>query len=441
MDGDSDQQSIACEGAARGPVAVVRHRSEHCISRTNIDPDALTVLYRLKQAGFDAYLVGGAVRDLLLGLHPKDFDVGTSAHPRDIRNLFRNCFLVGRRFRLAHVRFGDKVIETSTFRCEPDAGSIQMAEGGRHRDNTFGTPAEDALRRDFTINGLFYDIRSFDVIDYVGGLTDLEKRLVRCIGDPDVRFPEDPVRMMRAVRFASRFKFQIEPATYIAIERHAGEIRKAATARLLEEVYRLFAARSSEGTFRHLLQSGLMSVLMPELADFLEDSPERQDACWRLLGALDSRPPEVDLVSPEVLLGVLYHGVYTQRLRECGSEPSIHDCTETAAGVLEPFFERYQAPKRLFYSLLHLLPAIHHLVNETDPEHAGRWMNQEWARAAVVLMDCVARADHERPTAPLSKWLMALESRRGAHDHLPVHGAHPRRHEPEQRRSGPRPRA
>src|SRR3989475_6692240 len=165
-------------------------RPAHTVSRKDIDPDALKVLYRLKNHGYVAYLVGGGVRDLLLERRPKDFDIGTSAHPQQVKKLFRNCFIVGRRFRLCHVRFGKKVIEVSTFRrqAEPEEGDTLI-----RRDNTFGTPEEDAFRRDFTVNALFYDIASFSIIDYVEGLPHLEHKVIRTIGDAAVRFPESPV--------------------------------------------------------------------------------------------------------------------------------------------------------------------------------------------------------------------------------------------------------
>src|SRR6266540_3824319 len=189
-------------------------REAHTVSRRDIDPDALKVLYRLRQFDHVAYLVGGSVRDLLLGRRPKDFDIGTSAHPYQVKRLFRNCWIIGRRFRLAHVRFGTKNIEVATFRRQlsaeelaappeppPDEGiplhpgGLRTHDGLLHRDNTFGTPEEDAFRRDFTVNALFYDIASFSIIDYTGGLQDLENRLIRCIGNPVERFQEDPVRM------------------------------------------------------------------------------------------------------------------------------------------------------------------------------------------------------------------------------------------------------
>src|SRR5258705_5956774 len=216
-------------------------RDAHTISRRDIDPDALKVLYRLRQADHVAYLVGGSVRDLLLGRRPKDFDIGTSAHPQQVKKLFRNCWIIGRRFRLAHVKFGTKVIEVATFRRQVQPGEEVVqdgvpspehaaAEGDAHllhRDNTFGTPEEDAFRRDFTINALFYDIATFSIIDYVGGLKDLEHRLLRSIGDPGVRFLEDPVRMMRAVVFAARLDFEIDQPILDAMETHRHEFRKA----------------------------------------------------------------------------------------------------------------------------------------------------------------------------------------------------------------------
>src|SRR5436853_7702564 len=205
-------------------------RQEHPISRNDIDPDALKVLYRLRQYNHTAYLVGGSVRDLLLGRHPKDFDIGTSAHPYQVKKLFRNCWIIGRRFRLAHVKFGPKVIEVATFRRQVAAGEEVVADGvpapdpttpeGEHlvhHDNTFGTPEEDAFRRDFTINALAYDIATFSVIDYVGGLDDLRSGIVRSNGDPDVRLREDPVRMLRAIALSARLDFTIETMLLAAI--------------------------------------------------------------------------------------------------------------------------------------------------------------------------------------------------------------------------------
>jgi poly(A) polymerase len=278
-------------------------RPEHTVSRKDIDADALKVLYRLKSRGFKGYLVGGGVRDLLLGRRPKDFDVGTDAHPQQVKKLFRNCFVVGRRFRLCHVRFGRKVVEVSTFRRQapPEQGDTLI-----RRDNTFGTPEEDAFRRDFTVNALFYDIATFSVIDYVGGLVDLEARTIRTIGDPAVRFREDPVRMFRAVALAARLGFTIDRDTLEAIRHLRGEIVKSSPARLVEELYKVLRQGASRRTFELLHQVGLLAYLLPEADQAIVDQGER------LLGSLarldDYRnagftPPE-DLTNP-LLLGTL----------------------------------------------------------------------------------------------------------------------------------------
>lgn len=287
-------------------------RSEHPLSRRDIDPDALKVLYRLKQHRHVAYLVGGSVRDLLLGKHPKDYDVGTSAHPYEVKRLFRNCWIIGRRFRLAHVRFPpNKIIEVATFRKKagpgempwPDATAVTATEHRLvHRDNTFGTPEEDAFRRDFTINALFYDIDTFSIIDYVGGLDDLRARALRSIGDPNERFLEDPVRMLRAVVLAERLDFTIEESSLEAIARHGAEILKASPSRMLDEYFKILRSGSSQRIFRRLSEVGLLQHISPELVD-------PPDAVWRSLEELDeyrSRFTSVpDTLTNPILIGSL----------------------------------------------------------------------------------------------------------------------------------------
>lgn len=268
---------------------VVYKRPEHCISRKNIDPDALRVLYRLSGLGYTAYLVGGGVRDLLMGRKPKDFDVGTSAKPSEVRQAFRNCFLIGRRFRLAHVRFGDKVIETATFRQNSQTVGeiIEHAAEGPLEDNTFGTPETDAYRRDFTVNGLFYDIKDFSVIDWVGGMKDIERRIIRSIGDPEIRFREDPVRMMRAIKFSSRLGFTIERKTAAAMKKLHSCILTAAVPRVCEEVFRLFPYGHSEEAFRQMWACGMLGDLLPELAAHVDASGGRRSMTWKYLHVLD----------------------------------------------------------------------------------------------------------------------------------------------------------
>jgi poly(A) polymerase len=301
---------------------IVVPRSEHPLSRRDIDPDALKVLYRLRDAGFIACLVGGSVRDLLLGRRPKDFDVGTSAHPYQVKRLFRNCWIIGRRFRLAHIRFGQKVIEVATFRRHvpasdaDDQAEIEQARdadaAGHHsrtdldllirRDNTFGTPEEDAFRRDFTINALFYDIATFSIIDYVGGLQDLKDGLIRCIGDPDERFREDPVRMLRAVAFAERLRFSIDPPVERSIRRHKQEIARSAPPRLLEEYYKVLRTGASERVFRTLARLGLLEPITPEL-----QKPANPEALWQSLAEVDAFRARFD-AAPEVLTNTMLVG-------------------------------------------------------------------------------------------------------------------------------------
>ena len=268
---------------------VVYKRPDHCISRKNIDPDALKVLYRLSTLGYTAYLVGGGVRDLLLGRKPKDFDVGTSAKPPEVRKAFRNCFLIGRRFRLAHVRFGDKVIETATFRKNSQTVGeiIEHAAEGPQEDNEFGTPETDAFRRDFTVNGLFYNIEDFSVIDWVGGMKDLKKGIIRAIGDPDVRFQEDPVRMMRAIKFSARLGFKIERRTAAAIKRRHACILSAAVPRVCEEVFRLFPYGHSKEAFGMMYSYGLLGDLLPELSAFIDKDGGLKSKVFSCLSVLD----------------------------------------------------------------------------------------------------------------------------------------------------------
>ena len=217
------------------PVATVSiiPRSQHTISRKDINPNALKVLYRLNKAGYSAYLVGGCIRDLLLGKHPKDFDIATNASPEQIKDLFYNCRLIGRRFRLAHVHFGREIIEVSTFRAPHADWVVQNAHGMILNDNVYGKIEEDVLRRDFTINALYYNIADFSVIDFVAGMQDLNKRQLNVIGTPEVRYKEDPVRMLRAIKFSARLDLGIEPATYHALVSCRGTLAMAARPRML----------------------------------------------------------------------------------------------------------------------------------------------------------------------------------------------------------------
>ena len=334
---------------------MIRERAAHSISRTNIDPDALKVLYRLANTGHTAFLVGGSVRDLLLGRQPKDFDIGTDARPNDIRRLFRNCFLIGRRFRLAHIVFGRKVIETSTFRRQPEASD---SDNGIYQteDNTFGTPEEDAKRRDFTVNGLFYDIKTFSVIDYVGGLKDLEKRVLRCIGDPNVRFREDPVRMMRAVKFAARLGFEIDRASRKAILKHHADILNASVPRVCEEIFRLFTYSSSCQAFKLLWEFGLLEDLLPEVSAFVDATGKEKSPLWTYLAALDADPQNAEL-SNGVRAAVLYYPLFLARLRseEAQAPHGRVNKQHVARLVLHDMAQRLHIPKATFFTAVALM--------------------------------------------------------------------------------------
>jgi len=241
-------------------------RQEHNISRENISANALKVLYRLCNAGFDAYLVGGSVRDLLLGREPKDFDVVTNARPEQVRELFRNSHLIGRRFRLVHVRFGNEVIEVSTFRTAHHIadGEGHVVDGTIIRDNVYGTIDDDVWRRDLTVNALFYNIKDFTVIDYVGGLQDIQAGRIRLIGDPEQRYIEDPVRLLRVVRFAVKLGFRIDPATEAPIRGFTELLRKIPPARLFEETLKLFLGGYALQTFEQLRRYDLFIELFPQ---------------------------------------------------------------------------------------------------------------------------------------------------------------------------------
>ena len=247
-----------------GPVVI--RRPQHTLSRSNISGNALKVLYRLKSCGHQAFLVGGGVRDLLLGLRPKDFDVATDAHPEQVRKLFRNCRLIGRRFRLAHVRFGREVIEVVTFRSSQSgaADDREHADSGRIlRDNVYGTIDEDIWRRDFTVNALYYNIADFSILDYTSGMEDIASRTMRLIGDPVARYREDPVRMLRAARLSAKLNFKIATRTAGPISELAELLRDVPAARLYDETLKLFHAGHSASSFKRLREYGLFEYLFP----------------------------------------------------------------------------------------------------------------------------------------------------------------------------------
>jgi poly(A) polymerase len=294
-------------------------RDAHGISRKDISPNALRVLYRLREGGFSGYLVGGAVRDLLIGGHPKDFDVATDATPEQVRALFRNCRLIGRRFRLAHVVYGREIIEVATFRSNEDdgSGSREMGDEGRiHRDNVYGTIEDDAVRRDFTANALYYTVDDFSVRDYVGGFEDVQARVLKLIGDPESRYREDPVRMLRAVRLAAKLDFAIDPASAEPIPRLATLLSGAAPARLFDECLKLFLAGHAEKSFLGLERHGLLPALFPETDKALATnrSGALRATLLQALRSTDARVAAELPVTPAFLFAALLWPAYCREL-------------------------------------------------------------------------------------------------------------------------------
>ncbi len=292
-----------------GPAIIPR--SEHTISRSNISENALKVLYRLSKAGYEAYLVGGGVRDLLLGREPKDFDVATDATPEEVRKLFRNCRLIGRRFRLAHVHFGREIIEVATFRAPHDEGDDREGRveesGVIVRDNVYGSVEDDAWRRDFTVNALYYDIKDFSVVDYTGGLADLKAGRLRMIGDPQQRFREDPVRMLRAVRFAAKLGFRIEERSEEAIHELGYMLEEVAAARLFDECLKLFQSGHGVQTYELMRHYRLFGHLFPETEACLqhEENHFPHTLLIRALENTDRRLAEDKPVTPAFLFAAL----------------------------------------------------------------------------------------------------------------------------------------
>lgn len=286
-------------------------RPSHNVSRADISKSALKVLYRLHKAGFQAFLVGGSVRDALLGLHPKDFDIATDAHPDEVRALFSNCRLIGRRFRLAHVRFGREVIEVATFRgVSADNGDgvdldvAHDAEGRILRDNVYGTIEEDVWRRDFTCNALYYNIADFSIWDYVGGVDDINARRLVLIGDAHKRLREDPVRMLRAIRFAAKLDFTVDAETADAIAESRRLLRNVPPARLFDEFLKLFQLGHAEKTFALLWQHRLFDMLFPETAEHLEADTDFARFVRQALASTDRRVAKDLAVTPMFLIGV-----------------------------------------------------------------------------------------------------------------------------------------
>ena len=327
-------------------------RPDHLISRRSIDVNAIKVLYRLHRSGFKGYMVGGAVRDLMLDRVPKDFDVSSDARPQQIRRLFRNSRIIGRRFRLVHVYFRQGIVEVSTFRGNPDPGAQKSAPGERliTNDNVFGSPSEDASRRDFTVNALFYDISDFSVIDYVGGIDDLNRRLIRTIGDPDLRFCEDPVRMLRACELAGRLDFQIDGKTKEAIVRQSREIAKAAAPRLNEEIVQILRTKKAAAILDLACEYELLGEFLPEADQMIRSGNRNEGGFKEVPVAIDGLVASGRELSPTALLGslLLPRVLDQRRKREEGNQRPLRRGAQRALiqDQLAPFAAKLALPRQ-----------------------------------------------------------------------------------------------
>jgi len=391
-----------CAGEDDGPPPRILPRPEHPISRSQVDPNAIKVLYRLHKQGFKAYLVGGGVRDLMLGLKPKDFDVATDARPNELRRLFRNARIIGRRFRLAHILFKDSIVEVSTFRRAPDPEEQDSAPGELliTSDNTYGTPREDAFRRDFTINALFYNIADFSVIDYVGGIDDLKRRLVRVIGVPDVRFQEDPVRMMRACEFAGRLGFAIESRTQEAIQRNRGALAKAAPARLTEELLQLLKCGHAGASIQWMLDLGLLEVLLPEALAMVRARQVGAGDFSGILPTIDALMQEEREVSDAVLLAaMLLPEIMVRRFTyetENRRWMSIELFQSLTRELLERFLQRFQIANHKRAQILQILDGFHRLCDPSwTPAKRLRFASKSHFEDSLLLFEILTRATGE----------------------------------------------
>jgi poly(A) polymerase len=331
---------------------LILSRDKHCISRSNINDNALKVLYRLHQAGYAAYLVGGGVRDLLLAKHPKDFDVATDASPEQVSELFRNCRLIGRRFRLAHVHFGRDIVEVATFRGQHledhDSDQALMHDGMILRDNVFGTLAEDAWRRDFSINALYYNIADFTVVDYTGGIEDLNKRLLRMIGDPHVRCQEDPVRMLRAIRFAAKLEFELDQSLVTAIDEQKHRLAAVPPARLFEEILKLFLSGHALRTFHAMMKYRVFEILFPAVAQQTNTNNQFVTLIEQACINTDQRIAANKPVTPAFLFAVLLWGPVAERANEFESNgmSRIQSLQEAGRALLHQQSATIAIPKR-----------------------------------------------------------------------------------------------
>jgi len=400
-------------------------RSEHSISRNDIDDNALKVLYRLHNAGFRALLVGGGVRDLLLGLKPKDFDITTDATPEEVKALFRNCRLIGRRFRLAHILFGREIIEVATFRGHHDDDNgqdkqkVKQSQGGMLlRDNVYGSLEEDAERRDFTVNALYYDIADFSLYDFCGGMQDLAERKLKLIGDPEVRYREDPVRMMRAIRFAGKLDLEISDECAEPIRRLAPLLQDIPAARHFDEVIKLLLSGQGLDTYRLLKEYKLIQMLFPILFKEGEDD-KANSMIEQALKDSDQRIREGKRVTPAYIYAIMLWYPLEQRAHAISFESGMeyHDAFLLAMNeVLAIQVKTIAIPKR-FTATIRDIWNLQLRLPRYNGKRAQRVYHHIKFRAAFDFLELRAKVEQSEELAELTAWWQEYQQ----NNELPVH--------------------
>jgi len=392
-------------------------RSEHKISRANISPAAVKVLYGLRKAGYQAYLVGGGVRDLLLGREPKDFDVATDAHPEEIKQVFRSCRLIGRRFRLAHVRFGREIIEVATFRSMSfqQQGLAKQTENGMIlRDNEYGSIEEDAARRDFTVNALYYNIADFSVVDYADGMADLQAGLLRLLGDPETRYREDPVRMLRAVRFSAKLGFSVEAATEKPIPSLGGLLRDVPAARMYEEVLKLFLGGVAVATFEKLRHYDLFAELFP-LTDENLSHQEHEFPLTLVLKGLENTDRRLAVgkpVTPAFLFAVLLWEPVRHRAEKLQAEGmQAYSAIQQAASEVMQKQVTYVAIPRRFSTPMREIWSMQSRFANTKGKRPGRLLSHPRFRAAYDFL--LLRAESGEVDPAQGEWWTRFQEQQG----------------------------
>lgn len=386
-------------------------RTEHAISRSNISPAAVKVLYRLHKAGYAAYLVGGGVRDLLLGHIPKDFDVVTNAHPEQIQKLFTNSYIIGRRFRLVHVRFGREIIEVATFRSGKETKDhAKTKHGALLRDNVYGTLEDDVWRRDFTVNALYYNIADFSVVDFTGGMEDLQKRQLRVIGDPDDRYREDPARMLRAIRLAGKLDFSIEPPSAEPIKKHRLLIAHVPAARLFDKVLKIFHSGKSFEIYTLLREYDLFSILFPHVEESLSTEALSKFVSKAFINS-DERVKEGKGINPAFLFAVLLWGPL------CISKARIHEseqCNEYQAlfmamsEIIQEQVRIIAIPRKLI-TVIREIWTMQYYFEHARPKRIFKVLFHPRFRAAYDFLLLRAEAD-QNSLAELSQWWTYMEA-------------------------------